>query len=54
MSMNWQSAVERTVTGLGYDLVDAEKSADGLLRVLIDHPQIADADAAQPFITVDD
>ena len=56
MSMNWQSAVERTVTGLGYDLVDAEKSADGLLRVLIDHPQIADADAdaPQPFITVDD
>ena len=54
MSMNWQSAVERTVTGLGYDLVDAEKSADGLLRVLIDHPQVADADAAQPFITVDD
>jgi len=22
--MNWQAAVERTVTGLGYDLVDVE------------------------------
>ena len=35
--MNWQRAVEDTVTGLGYDLVDAEKSAGGLLRVFIDH-----------------
>ena len=51
--MNWQSAVERTVTGLGYDLVDAEKSAGGLLRVYIDHPALAHA-AAERFITVDD
>ena len=51
--MNWQSAVERTVTGLGYDLVDAEKSAGGLLRVYIDHPAMAHA-AAEQFITVDD
>ena len=49
--MNWQSAVERTVTGLGYDLVDAEKSAGGLLRVFIDH--MPDSAAGQ-FITVDD
>jgi len=35
--MNWQRAVEDTVTGLGYDLVDAEKSAGGLLRVFIDN-----------------
>ena len=46
---NWQSAVERTVTGLGYDLVDAEKSAGGLLRVFIDHLPPSPA-----FITVDD
>ena len=46
---NWQSAVERTVTGLGYDLVDAEKSAGGLLRVYIDHLPPSDV-----FITVDD
>ena len=52
--MSWQSAVERTVTGLGYDLVDAEKSAGGLLRVLIDHPPVVPVGAAQPFITVDD
>ena len=56
--MSWQSAVERTVAGLGYDLVDAEKSAGGLLRVLIDHLPVAPSRAAtglvQPFITVDD
>ena len=47
--MNWQRAVEDTVTGLGYDLVDAEKSAGGLLRVFIDNlPPSAEA------ITVDD
>jgi ribosome maturation factor RimP len=46
---NWQSAVERTVTGLGYDLVDAEKSAGGLLRVFIDNLPPSDV-----FITVDD
>ena len=50
--INWQRAVEDTVTGLGYDLVDAEKSAGGLLRVLIDHLPVASGE--QPFITVDD
>ncbi len=50
--ISWQSAVERTVTGLGYDLVDAEKSAGGLLRVYIDH---LPSEAELPtFITVDD
>jgi ribosome maturation factor RimP len=49
--MNWQSAVERTVTGLGYELVDAERTAGGLLRVFID--KVA-GDAAEVFITVDD
>ena len=34
--MNWQVVVESTVTGLGYDLVDCERSAKGLLRVYID------------------
>lgn len=34
--MSWQQALERTVTGLGYDLVDVEQSAGGLLRVTID------------------
>ena len=52
--MNWQSAVARTVTGLGYDLVDAEKSAGGLLRVFIDHLPGSAESAAGQFITVDD
>jgi ribosome maturation factor RimP len=51
--MTWQSAVERTVIGLGYELVDAEKSVGGLLRVYIDH-SVDHADAAQAAITVDD
>lgn len=34
--MNWQHAVERTVTGLGYELVDLERTGGGLLRVFID------------------
>jgi ribosome maturation factor RimP len=54
MATSWQSAVERTVTGLGFELVDAEKGAGGLLRVLIDHPLASAAAATQPFITVDD
>ena len=53
--MNWQSAVERTVTGLGYELVDTERTAGGLLRVYIDKPFAAAPVApADTFITVDD
>jgi len=47
--MGWQAAVERTVIGMGYELVDVEKAAGGLLRVYIDQP----AGGAE-FITVDD
>lgn len=50
--MNWQAAVEKTVTGLGYDMVDCERSAAGLLRVYID--KLPEAAAAGEFITVDD
>ncbi len=50
--MTWQTAVETTVTGLGYDLVGAERSPRGLLRVFIDHLQAADGGAA--VITVED
>ncbi len=40
--MNWQEAVEKTVTGLGYDLVDCERSPAGLVRVYIDKlPELA-------------
>ena len=53
--MAWQDAVEQTVTGLGYDLVELERSAGGLLRVTIDLPW-APEQAAGPdqFVTVED
>jgi ribosome maturation factor RimP len=51
----WIEAVERTVAGLGYDLVDVERAAAGLLRVTIDrlpgHRYPGDDSA---FVTVDD
>jgi ribosome maturation factor RimP len=31
-----QDIVEQTVSGLGYDLVEIERSAGGLLRITID------------------
>jgi len=49
--MNWQAVVESTVTGLGYDLVDCERSAKGLLRVYID--RVAN-DPAGEYIVVED
>jgi ribosome maturation factor RimP len=53
--MNWHAAIERTVNGLGYDLVDAERSARGLLRVFIDRvPGRAYETGDGEFITVDD
>jgi len=53
--MAWQDAVEQTVTGLGYDLVELERSAGGLLRVTIDLPWEPDQPAgAEQFVTVED
>jgi len=64
-----QQTVEQTVAGLGYDLVEIERSAGGLLRVTIDLPwkgpisevseTVAGADVAlaglpEPFVTVED
>jgi len=49
--------VEQTVAGLGYDLVEIERSAGGLLRVTIDLPWTAPTDgavAAEQFVTVED
>lgn len=56
---NVQKAVETTVQGLGYELVDIERAARGLLRITIDripgrsymHGGVVDAGS---FITVDD
>ncbi len=36
--MALQQIVEQTVTGLGYDLVEIERTAGGLLRITIDRP----------------
>ena len=49
--MTWHSAVERTVSGLGYELVDIEMSAGGLLRVTIDRRP---GDPAGEFVVVED
>lgn len=38
-----QTVVETTVGGLGYDLVEIDRSAGGLLRITIDHPWTAGA-----------
>lgn len=48
--------VEQTVTGLGYDLVEVQRSAGGLLRVTIDlvPPVAAGALASERFVTVED
>ena len=55
--MAWQDIVEQTVTGLGFDLVDLERSAGGLLRVTIDwpwEPAVADVAPVERFVTVED
>ncbi|MFT4241956.1 MAG: ribosome maturation factor RimP [Acidovorax sp.] len=50
--MALQQVVEQTVTGLGYDLVEIERSAGGLLRITIDLPWTESA--AEQFVTVED
>ena len=50
LSVNWQTAVEQTVAGLGYELVDTERGANGLLRVYID----CLPGSQQEFIIVED
>ena len=59
--MALQQIVEETVTGLGYDLVEIERSAGGLLRITIDLPWVPPSEAqeqADPvieqFVTVED
>lgn len=56
--MGWQETVTQTVTGLGFDLVDIERSAGGLLRITIDMPWTPPAEGAEPaperFVTVED
>ena len=55
--MALQDIVEQTVSGLGYDLVEIERSAGGLLRITIDLPWVAPQDGVAPteqFINVED
>jgi ribosome maturation factor RimP len=52
-----QQIVEQTVSGLGYDLVEIERSAGGLLRITIDLPWVqpaADSKAEEQFVNVED
>ncbi len=50
--MALQQIVEQTVTGFGYDLVEIERSAGGLLRVTIDLPWAPQA--VEQFVNVED
>lgn len=52
--MSLQTIVETTVSGLGYDLVEIDRSAGGLLRITIDHPWVADTKAAVVLVAVED
>jgi len=56
-----QAVIERTVSGMGYELVDVELAGRGLLRVTIDLPATAylpdparPADAMPPAVRVED
>lgn len=52
--MSWLKVVETTVTGLGYELVDCERSSHGLLRVYIDRLPGQAYDLPGDQVTVDD
>ena len=55
--MALQDIVEQTVSGLGYDLVEVERSAGGLLRITIDLPWVQPQEGAAAtvqFINVED
>ena len=50
--MTLQQTVEQVVAGLGYDLVEIERSAGGLLRITIDLPW--QPGVPEQFVTVED
>ena len=50
-SLGTHDTIAQTVTGLGYDLVDVERTKGGLLRVTIDFPYVA---GAEQFINAED
>jgi ribosome maturation factor RimP len=54
-NVSFQQIVEQTVSGLGYDLVEIERSAGGLVRITIDWPWTSEMRDQEPqFITVED
>ncbi len=50
--MALHDTIEQTVTGLGYELVEIERTAGGLLRVTIDMPYVLGA--PEQFINAED
>ena len=53
--MNWQDAAQRTVAGLGYELVDLERTGGGTLRMFIDRvPGAVYPTGEAEQVTVDD
>lgn len=50
--MTLQEIAEQTVTGFGYELVEIERSAGGLLRITIDLPWTPGA--SEQFVNVED
>jgi ribosome maturation factor RimP len=54
-STHWRAAVARVVTSMGYEAVEVERSAAGLLRVTIDRlPGRTYATGASESVTIDD
>ena len=51
MAASTLDTIAQTVTGLGYDLVDIERTKGGLLRVTIDFPYVA---GTEQFINAED
>ena len=51
MAASTHDTIAQTVTGLGYDLVDVERTKGGLLRVTIDFPHLA---GTEQFINAED
>lgn len=49
--MALQETIDQTVTGLGYELVEVERTGGGLLRVTIDMPYVL---GAEQFINAED
>lgn len=53
--MAFQETIEQTVTGLGYELVEIERTGGGLLRVTIDMPYVPGVvPGAEQFINAED